>query len=748
MQNYAYEFPHFATQQAWNYSSSGLVGNTANDLIKNITAIEKVNLLLRTGPSKQKWQPLPQVSKTLIVNNSYAHSVSITPDSKLASAGYDKSCILWNIRNGEVIKSFNEHKTGVDGVSVSANGAYAISCSLGGTCVFYDLKKYVAKKIEFCTSTCSSLSITADGNYIIAVSDINTDAILWDTFSNSLVKTLKWHNEPITSVSITANGKTSITGSKDTRCILWDIQSASPLKTLEEHKRPITSVYITPNGKYAISASEDNTCIFWDFEQELKYKIFHFDNFEEIVSVSLTPDGKLAIAASRYKRCVLWNTDDENQNKILYGHTNVINAITINAIGTKAVSASSDKTIKVWDLESSGIVIPPDEYIFGVKAVSINYDGAYALSSSYNDTIIFWDCQTGNHKKLLDLNKTHSGYDINDIAITPCGKYSLSVCMGSKLKIWNIKKTFKIKTLQGIHANPIGCVTVSPDGKYAISGSSDNSIVYWDLDKYRGIKTLQNAYNAEVFAVCFLPDGKCIISCCLDKTCVLWNLHTGTIMKTFTGHTDGVTSISISPDGKYLLSGSLDKTSIVWDTNTGQISKVLSGHTDLINSVYFINNGKYALTGSNDKTCILWDWQNEKILNRFIGQNSISDIAYSPTTTVLGMGSGEIVFLKNNLTIAQNEYGITTIKAIWKLGNHKYQSLTADCPFCGKRFKPARSSVKSIKRIIRNAGLTSNQSPCLELPDKAWEHPGLLSECPKCGEKLKFNPFIAGGEEY
>ncbi|MBU2650977.1 MAG: hypothetical protein KKA81_08580 [Bacteroidetes bacterium] len=42
--------------------------------------------------------------------------------------------------------------------------------------------------------------------------------------------------------------------------------------------------------------------------------------------------------------------------------------------------------------------------------------------------------------------------------------------------------------------------------------------------------------------------------------------------------------------------------------------------------------------------------------------------------------------------------------------------------------------------------LVPDQSPCLELPDEAWEHPGLLLECPKCKEKLKFNPFIAGGD--
>jgi hypothetical protein len=50
----------------------------------------------------------------------------------------------------------------------------------------------------------------------------------------------------------------------------------------------------------------------------------------------------------------------------------------------------------------------------------------------------------------------------------------------------------------------------------------------------------------------------------------------------------------------------------------------------------------------------------------------------------------------------------------------------------------------TIKEITNRFGLKPEQSPCLELPDEAWEEPDLLSNCPQCGEGLKFNPFIAG----
>ena len=89
---------------------------------------------------------------------------------------------------------------------------------------------------------------------------------------------------------------------------------------------------------------------------------------------------------------------------------------------------------------------------------------------------------------------------------------------------------------------------------------------------------------------------------------------------------------------------------------------------------------------------------------------------------------------------------ITTIRQIWDFELHKYQPPSADCPLCGHRFAPTTEVLAAIEEITKKAKLKPEQSPCLELPDEAWEHPGLLGECPKCKEKLKFNPFIAGGE--
>lgn len=88
---------------------------------------------------------------------------------------------------------------------------------------------------------------------------------------------------------------------------------------------------------------------------------------------------------------------------------------------------------------------------------------------------------------------------------------------------------------------------------------------------------------------------------------------------------------------------------------------------------------------------------------------------------------------------------ITCIRQIWDFELQRYQELSADCPLCGHRFAPPASVLATIEEITKKAGLRPDHPPCLELPDEAWEDPGLLGNCPNCGEALKFNPFVAGG---
>ena len=66
----------------------------------------------------------------------------------------------------------------------------------------------------------------------------------------------------------------------------------------------------------------------------------------------------------------------------------------------------------------------------------------------------------------------------------------------------------------------------------------------------------------------FSPDGKILSSGSVEifklSEIKLWNLETFSEIKTLSGHSGGVVSVSFSPDGKTLASGSEDNSIIIW----------------------------------------------------------------------------------------------------------------------------------------------------------------------------------------
>jgi WD40 repeat protein len=84
----------------------------------------------------------------------------------------------------------------------------------------------------------------------------------------------------------------------------------------------------------------------------------------------------------------------------------------------------------------------------------------------------------------------------------------------------------------------------------------------------------------------------------------------GSILFTYRGHTDRVTTVDWSPDGKHIASGSLDKTVQVWDAENNQASShpfIYRGHIASVTTVAWSHDSKRIASGSEDMTAQVWD---------------------------------------------------------------------------------------------------------------------------------------------
>ena len=68
----------------------------------------------------------------------------------------------------------------------------------------------------------------------------------------------------VSSVAITPDGKTIVSGAWDKTIKLWDIQSGILKATFKGHTDTVYSVAITPDGKTIVSGSKDKTIKLWD----------------------------------------------------------------------------------------------------------------------------------------------------------------------------------------------------------------------------------------------------------------------------------------------------------------------------------------------------------------------------------------------------------------------------------------------------------------------------------------------------
>jgi len=255
--------------------------------------------------------------------------------------------LLSCVEKGKELSSWVHEDTGSYGASISHDGKYLLTGSIGGYGRVWDIASnkvlYSVQHEDNDEGGLIAAAFSADSQYLVAIEQQSITR--WRVSDGSLVGYWSWPD--LRDVAISANGRYALIGMKAKQAIYFDMQQGKMVYVFPHHEK-VNSVALSRDGRYALTGSDDWHASLWDLKNgkhlwsnNMKYKISH---------VELSDDGELALANAYVGESKIFSTAGKGQ---------LISTLEVKSRGMTVVSAdfSDDAKILATGRASKGIDI-------------------------------------------------------------------------------------------------------------------------------------------------------------------------------------------------------------------------------------------------------------------------------------------------------------------------------------------------------------------------------------------------------
>ena len=248
-------------------------------------------------------------------------------------------------------------------------------------------------------------------------------------------------------------------------------------------------------------------------------------------------------------------------------HNHFIQDLAVSSDGQFCLSASWDKTLRLWDLNTGLTTRRFVGHTADVLSVSFSADNRQIVSASRDKTIKLWN--TLGECKYTISEDGHSEW-VSCVRFSPNTANPVIVSSGwdKVVKVWNLTNC-KLRTNHIGHSGYVNTVTVSPDGSLCASGGKDGVTMLWDLNERKHLYSLDA--GDIIHSLVFSPNRYWLCAA-TESGIKIWDLESKSVVDELrpevpvakNAQAPACVSLAWSVDGQFLYSGYTDNTIRVW----------------------------------------------------------------------------------------------------------------------------------------------------------------------------------------
>lgn len=281
--------------------------------------------------------------------------------------------------------------------------------------------------------------------------------------------------------------------------------------------------------------------------------------------------GHLLLSGGMDGKAKVWSVNGSSRQcmRTYLGHSKGIRDVWFTDGGTKFLTSSYDKSIKLWDTETGSVLQKFGEGQSMAYSVRTNPDPSQPdvlLAGMQNKKILQFDMRTGDNVQEYNYHMDA----VNTLTFVDGGRKFLSTSDDKTIRVWEFGVPVQTQCIKDPSMHAISAASLSHDGKSWIGQSANNQIVTYSI----GSKVRQNR------------------------------------KKSFQGHACAgyACQVGMSHDDQFVYSGDGDGKLFIWSWKSKKIVRSLQAHQGVCISAAWhpVETSKVATCGW-DGVIKLWD---------------------------------------------------------------------------------------------------------------------------------------------